>query len=137
MGRDQPSDSIAQQVKAASRTAKGVNLVLDFVGVTKTFEIAQKSLDLNGQYLATGLLGGEAQFPLAKLVLRGITMKGIIIGSLVQLKRLVELVLKMPFIYDNLTYSVHSLDDGIQIMEKLAKGQVVGRAILKCNDDDE
>ncbi|XP_022107322.1 uncharacterized protein LOC110988265 isoform X3 [Acanthaster planci] len=90
-----------------------------------------------GQYIVTGLLGGEVRMPLPDVVLTGVTIKGILMGRLTQLKTLLELVVKMPSIYDNLTYSVHPLEDGVQIMEKLAKGQVVGRAILKCNDDGE
>ncbi|XP_022107335.1 uncharacterized protein LOC110988280 [Acanthaster planci] len=135
MGRDQPSDSIAQQVKAASRTGNGVNLVLDFVGVTKTFDVAMKSLQTKGQYVVTGLLGGEARFSLPDLVMTANGVKGVLVGSLTQQKRLVDLVVKMPSIYENLKYSVHPMEEGIQIMEKLARGEVVGRAILKCNDD--
>ncbi|XP_022107474.1 fatty acid synthase-like [Acanthaster planci] len=137
MGRDQPSDIIAQEVKAVSRTGNGVNLVMDFAGLTKTFEIGLMSLDLNGQYIAIGLFGGEAQIPLPNLVLANITLKGIAIGSLDQLKRLVELVLKKPSIYDNLKCTVYPLEDGIQVLETLAEGKMVGRAVLKCNNDDE
>ncbi|XP_022107313.1 uncharacterized protein LOC110988265 isoform X2 [Acanthaster planci] len=137
MDRDQPSDSIARQVKTVSRSGRGVDVILDFVGATKTFEIGKLSMQMCGQYIVTGLLGGEVRMPLPDVVLTGVTIKGILMGRLTQLKTLLELVVKMPSIYDNLTYSVHPLEDGVQIMEKLAKGQVVGRAILKCNDDGE
>ena len=40
--RDKPTDSIVQQVKAAS--GDGVDLVLDFAGASKTFDIGRKSL---------------------------------------------------------------------------------------------
>ena len=42
LSRDQPTDNIVQQVKAAS--VHGVDLVLDFVGAEKTFNIAKQAL---------------------------------------------------------------------------------------------
>ena len=66
----------------------------------------------NGQYIATGLLNGEAQIPLPQLVLGGLTMKGIVVGSLVQLKRLVELVQKKPVLYLNQAILFFSMQSG-------------------------
>ncbi|XP_022105074.1 alcohol dehydrogenase 2-like [Acanthaster planci] len=131
------SDSIIQQVKTASRTGSGVDLILDFVGSTQTFEVAKKSLRMRGRYHVIGLLGGEAHMSLPEVVLNGRSIIGIKVGSLVQLRRLVDLMAKTPSLFANLQYTVHPLEDGIQAMEKVAKGQIIGRAILKCCGDDE
>ena len=44
LSRDQSSEDTAQQVKTASSSGAGVDLVLDFVGATQTYEFAIKSL---------------------------------------------------------------------------------------------
>ena len=43
-----------------------------------------------------------------------------------------------PFLqslFSSLHYEVHPLEDGIKVMERLDKGEVIGRAVLKCSDD--
>ncbi|XP_071810236.1 alcohol dehydrogenase-like [Asterias amurensis] len=135
--RNQTTEETAQQVNGTSTSGKGVDLVLDFVGLSETFIVAKNSLRMLGRYHVCGLLGGQADFPLPDMVLHRIQMHGIKIGSFVQLKKLVKLLEKTPSLCANLPYSVHPLVDAQSVMQLLIDGKVTGRAVLRCGETDD
>ncbi|XP_033638938.1 alcohol dehydrogenase-like [Asterias rubens] len=133
--RNQTTEETVQRVKTTSVSGKGVDLVLDFVGLTPTFSVAKSSLLVLGRYHVVGLLGGQANFPLPDMVLNGITMRGLAIGSFVQFRKLLKLLEKEPSVCTGLPYSVHPLAEAQEVMQQLVHGKVTGRAVLRCGED--
>lgn len=102
--------------------------VVDFVGSPETAETAFDMLAKGGQLICVGLYGGAANWPLPILAIKAVTIQGSYVGSLPELKELVELVQTHDLAL--IPVSTCVLDDAQQALDKLAHGQVVGRIVL-------
>jgi propanol-preferring alcohol dehydrogenase len=101
---------------------------IDFVGAPETVGLAMKVLNKGGKCIVVGLLGGEVTLPIPHFPLRAISIVGSFVGSLNELKELVELAKagKMP----GIPIDQRPLDDANKLLNDLHHGKVVGRGVL-------
>jgi D-arabinose 1-dehydrogenase-like Zn-dependent alcohol dehydrogenase len=116
----------AQQVKAA--TKGGAYGVIDFVGSGTTARLGIDALAKGGRYIIVGLFGGDITLSTLFLPWRAIAIQGSYVGSLGELKELMTLVTagKVPPI----PVTRHPLHEASATLEKLHRGEVIGRAVL-------
>lgn len=102
--------------------------VVDFVGSSETAETAFDMLAKGGQLVCVGLYGGAANWPLPILAIKAVNIQGSYVGSLPELKELVELVQAHDL--ELIPVNTCSLGNAQQALDKLAQGQVIGRIVL-------
>jgi D-arabinose 1-dehydrogenase-like Zn-dependent alcohol dehydrogenase len=102
--------------------------MLDFVGVTKTFEMASPALRKGGRYVVCGLMGGLGTVSLVMLALREHSLLGSYVGSPRDLRELVALAQAGKLRMGNV--KTRPLDEAEQALRDLAQGKVVGRQVL-------
>ena len=84
---------VADAAKALRDAGAGrLGAAIDFVGMPATFNLAYGALRKGGVYVICGLMGGQASFALAVQPQRSISIVGSYVGTLDDLKNLVELV---------------------------------------------
>ena len=120
-------ESMEQQVKSIDKNDKP-DIVLDFVNSAETFSLSVQLLARVGIHVMVGLYGGQGDLKLPLAVLNGCTHVGNLVGSLGQLKELVELVAteSIPFS----TVKRYQLSEAGQALKDLERGLVPGRAVL-------
>ncbi|WP_349826817.1 alcohol dehydrogenase [Brevibacterium litoralis] len=132
LGADRVVNSTALEEGATLDVLAGrpVAAVIDFVNTGATFDLGFSSLDKGGHLVSIGLFGGEAAVPTVMLPLKVITVTGSYVGTLQQLRDLVEFARshelpKVPIIERplNLQEAQRGLDD-------LNAGTVQGRIVL-------
>jgi propanol-preferring alcohol dehydrogenase len=117
-------------VDAIRATAGGAILsVIDFVGSVQTVELGMSLLSKGGKIQIVGLAGGEMRLPLPMLPLRAMSIEGRYVGSLQELRELVELaravgLTPVPTVCRRLHEAEASLND-------LEAGKITGRIVLK------
>src|SRR5262249_61704123 len=74
-----PADPTAR--KAVTAATGGVHGVCDFVGSESSLSFATGVLAKGGKVVVTGLLGGGYATPLGMVVLRAMTLQGMITGT--------------------------------------------------------
>jgi D-arabinose 1-dehydrogenase-like Zn-dependent alcohol dehydrogenase len=123
---DGAAPNAAQQIQAA--TKGGAYGVIDFVGSGTTARLGIDCLAKGGRYIIVGLFGGDITLSTLFLPWRAIAIQGSYVGSLGELKELMTLVKagKVPPV----PVTRHPLDNASAALEKLRKGQVIGRAVL-------
>jgi propanol-preferring alcohol dehydrogenase len=123
---DGAAPNAAQQIQAA--TKGGAYGVIDFVGSGTTARLGIDCLAKGGRYIIVGLFGGDITLSTLFLPWRAIAIQGSYVGSLGELKELMTLVKagKVPPV----PVTRHPLDSASATLEKLRKGQVIGRAVL-------
>jgi propanol-preferring alcohol dehydrogenase len=88
--------TINSRADGAARTLTestgGLDGILDFVGADSTVQLALGALRHAGTYVAVGLFGGTLKFPTAVLATRQLTLRGSYVGTLDELRALVEQV---------------------------------------------
>ncbi|XP_006820579.1 alcohol dehydrogenase-like [Saccoglossus kowalevskii] len=126
--QDENADEWVRKTKAAF-VGGGPFIVIDFTGSKDTFDVAYKSLRKHGTILCIGLHGGVVDLPLESIILNSITVKGVYVGTLSQLRELTKIVAdgKIP----PLPYTLHKLEEAPDLICKLKTNQITtGRAIL-------
>ena len=102
---------------------------IDFVGLPDTFNVAYRSLRVAGTIISVGLYGGIVDLPLIELVARKLNIQGNYVGTLADLKALVELLKYKNVQYPAVEFT--NLDNINETFDRLRKGQVTGRAVVK------
>lgn len=123
-----PTQTDAAKTLARS-TPEGIAAVIDFVGATSTFEFANAVVGKGGTIVIVGLFGGSASLQLPYLPMRSISIGGSYVGSLGEMRELVELAKKG--VLPPLPLSSHQLSDVQSVLDALRSGKVTGRAILQ------
>jgi propanol-preferring alcohol dehydrogenase len=121
----QAEDAIESIVKAADG---GARAVLDLVSAPETVSMAMAALARGGHIVACGLIGGEITVPLPSVVLRPFTLEGSYVGTVGELRELVDLskagnLSTIPVTTRRLAMINSGIDD-------LAHGKVSGRIVL-------
>jgi len=80
----------AQQIIAA--TKGGAWAVIDLVGSSATARLGIDSLIKGGKYIIVGLYGGDITLSLPPFPMRAVTIQGSYVGSLPEMRELIELV---------------------------------------------
>jgi D-arabinose 1-dehydrogenase-like Zn-dependent alcohol dehydrogenase len=109
---------------------KGVRAVVDFVGSTETLENYIKVLDTKGIYIIVGTYSPFVpQLPLLNLILKEYVIMTSLWGSYKELQEVANLARRKIIKYKELVTKI-KLEDITQALEKLDKGEVVGRQII-------
>lgn len=122
-----PSDKEARRAILKS-TGGGVFAAVDFVGSDRSLAFATGALAKGGKVVVTGLLGGNYQTPVAMIVLKAMSLEGIMTGTLAEAREVVALakdgkIAPLPISERPLNQASEALDD-------LRAGRVVGRIVL-------
>jgi D-arabinose 1-dehydrogenase-like Zn-dependent alcohol dehydrogenase len=117
----------AQQVIAA--TNGGAWSVIDFVGSSDTVKLAVDSLvTKGGKVVVVGLFGGDITISTPFFPMRAMTIQGSYVGSLPEMKELLELVSRTGAPPVPLT--TRPLEEANAALNDLKAGKVVGRVVL-------
>jgi D-arabinose 1-dehydrogenase-like Zn-dependent alcohol dehydrogenase len=128
-GADQVVDPAADgALRSLLKATGGVAAAIDFVGAPKSFEFAYGAVRKGGRMVMVGLLGGSVTLSLPLVVMRAITIMGSYVGSLVEMRELLDLARRdksapLPIATRPLAEANRSLAD-------LKAGKVVGRVVL-------
>ncbi len=108
---------------------RGADAVIDFVGSPATSELGFEALTKQGRLVLVGLFGGAASFPLPLFPLRGAQATGSFTGTLTELSELVQLA--ASGVVRPVVSGRYSLEEANDVLEKLARGEIAGRALLR------
>jgi D-arabinose 1-dehydrogenase-like Zn-dependent alcohol dehydrogenase len=118
-------DAVAQIQQA---TGGGARSVLDLVGATPTVTLALASVARGGHIVVCGLMGGDLTLSLPTIPMRPITLQGSYVGTLDELRELVELVRRTKMAPIPVTR--RPLDEADAALQDLHHGRIVGRTVL-------
>jgi len=119
---------LASGVKALNG-GRGADAIVDFVGKPTTVSLGVRLLGHEGRLVLVGLMGGAIQLSLPMLPLLGAQVQGSFTGSLAELAELVQLA-KSGAVAPVVTAS-YRLEEANEVLSKLGRGEIQGRAILK------
>jgi D-arabinose 1-dehydrogenase-like Zn-dependent alcohol dehydrogenase len=123
---DSNAPDAAQQIIAM--TNGGAWAVIDLVGASSTARLGVDSLIKGGKYIIVGLYGGDITLSLPPFPMRAITVQGSYVGSLPEMKELIELVRRTGL--PPVPVATRRLDDVNAVLGELRAGKVVGRVVL-------
>jgi alcohol dehydrogenase, propanol-preferring len=118
----------AKQIQAA--TNGGAWAVIDFVGSTDSVRLGVDSLTTKGgKLIIVGLFGGDITMPTPYFPMRAMTIQGSYVGSLTDMKELMELVARTGA--PSVPMQERPLEDAGAALAELKAGKVVGRVVLR------
>lgn len=123
---DGAAEDAVGQVQAAAGGL--VVAVIDLVGAESTARLAFNAVGKGGKIVIVGLFGGAAPWPLPLIPVKAISIIGSYVGSLAEFAELMELA-KAGKVCALPTQTV-ALEDAENTLNRLEKGEIVGRAIL-------
>jgi len=135
LGADQTVNIAGLERKAAIEAIKkenggrGADAVIDFVGNPETSGLGFELLTKQGRLVLVGLFGGAASFSLPMFPLRGAHVMGSFTGTLTELGELVQLAANG--VVKPVVSAKYRLDEANQVLQKLGRGEITGRAILR------
>jgi D-arabinose 1-dehydrogenase-like Zn-dependent alcohol dehydrogenase len=121
-----PSDADAARALLADKG--GIAAAIDFVGARATAEFAISALRKCGTCVIVGLFGGDITLSLPPIVQRVLTIRGSYVGSLKELRELVELARAGKL--RPLPVEAVEFDRINEALDRLRKGGVPGRLVL-------
>jgi alcohol dehydrogenase, propanol-preferring len=113
---------IAQAAGAPVRAA------IDLVGSEQTAALGFDCLPRSGKLVIVGLFGGAAPWSLPLIPIKAATIQGSYVGSLAELKALLDLVRKKSV--PPIPVTRRPLGEANQTLDDLRRGKLVGRAVL-------
>ena len=117
----------AKEIIAA--TNGGAWSVIDFVGSSDTVKLAVDSLvTKGGKIIVVGLFGGDITISTPFFPMRAMTIQGSYVGSLPEMKELLELVSRTGA--PPVPLSTRPLEEANAALNDLKAGKVVGRVVL-------
>ncbi|MBC7131515.1 MAG: alcohol dehydrogenase catalytic domain-containing protein [Roseovarius sp.] len=123
---DPGAPDAVEQIHAA---AGGAPLAaIDFVGAEATAELGFNAVDKGGTYVIVGLFGGAAPWALPFIALRSLTIQGSYTGSPQDFAELMALAREGRI--SAIPTTRYRLDEAEDVLNRLAEGRIVGRAIL-------
>jgi D-arabinose 1-dehydrogenase-like Zn-dependent alcohol dehydrogenase len=123
---DSNAPDAVQQIVAT--TNGGAWAVIDLVGASATARLGIDSLIKGGKYIIVGLYGGDITLSLPPFPMRAITMQGSYVGSLPEMKELIELVRRSGL--PPVPVATRRLDDVNAVLGDLRAGKIIGRVVL-------
>jgi alcohol dehydrogenase, propanol-preferring len=116
----------ARQITDA--TNGGAWAVVDFVGASDTAKLGVESLTKGGKLIIVGLFGGEITMPIPFFPMRAIAIQGSYVGSLPEMKELLELVRRSGPL--SVPLRTRPLEEVNAVLNDLNAGKVIGRVVL-------
>jgi D-arabinose 1-dehydrogenase-like Zn-dependent alcohol dehydrogenase len=114
--------------KIISATDGGAWAVIDLVGSSATARLGIDSLVKGGKYIIVGLYGGDITLSLPPFPMRAITVQGSYVGSLPEMRELIDLVRGTGL--PPVPVATRPLDDVNAVLGELRSGRIVGRVVL-------
>ncbi|MEM8792511.1 MAG: alcohol dehydrogenase [Pseudomonadota bacterium] len=105
--------------------------VVDAVGLPATAKLGISALAKLGRYVLVGLYGGTMKLPMPWLPQRALTIRGSYVGSVKDLRELIELVRGGKV--KSLPTEERPLDQVNQALDDLEAGRVTGRLVLTAD----
>jgi D-arabinose 1-dehydrogenase-like Zn-dependent alcohol dehydrogenase len=102
--------------------------VIDLVGSSATARLGIDSLIKGGKYIIVGLYGGDIALSLPPIPMRAITIQGSYVGSLPEMRELIDLVRRTGL--PPVPVATQPLDKVNAVLDQLRAGKVVGRVVL-------
>jgi propanol-preferring alcohol dehydrogenase len=102
--------------------------VIDLVGAPPTVTLAMNASARGGHIVICGLMGGEINLSLPVIPMRPLTLQGSYVGTLSELKELVQLFKGKAM--RSIPVTRRPLAEANAALEDLLHGKVVGRTIL-------
>jgi D-arabinose 1-dehydrogenase-like Zn-dependent alcohol dehydrogenase len=124
-GRD--SDAASRLKELANSALYGA---VDFVGSADTANLALDALRKGGKLILVGLFGGEIPLSVARTILRAVTIQGSHLGSVDELKAVVELARGGKI--KPIPTQTRPLSQVSRTLDELKKGKVVGRVVVQA-----
>ncbi|MBV9555523.1 MAG: alcohol dehydrogenase catalytic domain-containing protein [Pseudolabrys sp.] len=125
---DGKAPDAAKQIQAA--TNGGAWSVIDFVGASDTVKLAVDSLvTKGGNIIVVGLFGGDITVSTPFFPMRAMKIQGSYVGSLPEMKELLELVSRTGA--PPVPLHKRPLEDANAALNELKAGKVVGRVVLE------
>lgn len=109
----------------------GVVGAIDLVGMDQTAALGQAVLRKGGRYILVGLFGGETLVSLVTLAQRAMTLQGSYVGSLQELREVVELARSGRL--KAIPVAVCEPEEISGVLDQLKQGDIVGRVVAKLN----
>jgi len=125
--RTEPKDVLAQV--RAFHHGRGADAVVDYVGTPRTASLGFRLLAREGRLVQVGLVGGEMALPLPLLPLLAAEILGSFTGTLAQLVEVAELA--REGVIAPVVGQSFRLDEANDVLAKLERGEVQGRATLR------
>ena len=124
--------NVVEEVKRL--TSGGADVVVVSAGHSAAFAQAASMLRIGGTMCCIGIPpgGGRIETPVSEIVIKGLNIKGNLVGNLKECLEVVDLVrhgLVKPKTY------VRPFRDLPAVYEELEKGDIAGRVVLKVGDD--
>ena len=117
---------VAVRLKALTKGA--LFGVVDFVGAKETAQLAIDCVRKGGKLVLVGLFGGEIALSIATTILRAITVQGSHLGSVEELKAVVQLARDGKI--KPIPLERRGLSDVNRTLDELKKGTVTGRVVV-------
>ncbi len=117
-----------KQIMALTGEGAGAWAVIDLVGSSASARMGYDSLIKGGKYVIVGLYGGDLTVSLPPIPMRALTIQGSYLGSLAEMKELMELVRAKGL--PDVPVATRPLDDVNVVHGDLRAGKVVGRVVL-------
>ena len=109
-------------------TLGGAGAVVDFVGSPATAALGLEAVRKGGKYIVVGLYGGEITLSLPLLPLRHLTVRGSSVGTLGEMRELIELVRAGKV--TPVPVATRPLDQINETLQDLRDGRIVGRVVV-------
>jgi D-arabinose 1-dehydrogenase-like Zn-dependent alcohol dehydrogenase len=100
---------------------------VDFVGSGETADLALSALRKGGKLILIGLLGGEIKLSIASTILRAITVQGSHLGSVADLKAVVDLARQGKI--KPIPIERRAISEVNRTLDELKAGSVLGRVV--------
>jgi len=117
-------DAVAQLTKLTG----GVWNVIDLVGSSQTVKLGTDCLTKGGKLIVVGLFGGDITLSTPTIPLKAMTLQGSYVGSLAELKELLNLVREKGL--PSLPVATRPLTSADAALKDLRAGNVIGRLVL-------
>jgi D-arabinose 1-dehydrogenase-like Zn-dependent alcohol dehydrogenase len=122
-----PSDPNARKAVFAA-AGGGIAGAVDFAGTEASVTFALGTLGKGGHLVIAGLIGGQLNFPIPSLPLRGIAIEGNYVGSLAEAKEMLAIVREGGVA--PIPISIRPLAEAQGALDDLRSGHIVGRQVL-------
>jgi alcohol dehydrogenase, propanol-preferring len=123
---DGSAPDAAKQIIAA--TKGGAWAVIDLVGSSQTAKLGMDSLIKGGQLIIVGLFGGDMTVPTPFFPMRAMAVRGSYVGSLTEMKELLELVGRTGA--PPVPIRTRPLEEVNETLNDMRQGKIIGRVVL-------
>ena len=123
---DGAAPDAAQQI--IKLTNGGAWAVIDYVGASKTVQLGVDSITKGGKIIVVGLFGGDITVSTPFFTLKAMGILGSYVGSLPEMKELLELVRAKGL--PPVPLKTRRLEEVGGVLDELRAGKIIGRVVL-------